>query len=48
MEPITLLFVLGLILVGLIVTLLVRRDIVAEQNLARERRRRTWRAARGR
>lgn len=48
MESITLLFVMGLLLVGLYITLLVRRDIVTRNELDRERRRQKFRRAGGR
>ena len=48
MESITLLFVMGLLLVGLYVTLLVRRDIMDRNELDRERRRQRFRRAGGR
>ena len=48
MESITLLFVIGLLLVGLYVTLLVRRDIMMRNEVDRERRRQRFRRAGGR
>ena len=44
MEAITLLFVAGLVVVGLYVTALVRSDILSGQELERERRRELWRS----
>lgn len=48
MESITLLFVLGLLLVSLYLTLLVRRDLSSKDAVERERRRQRPRRAGGR
>jgi hypothetical protein len=45
MESITLLFVTALLAAGVVVTLLVRRDIASRDAWERERRRRQWRRA---
>lgn len=48
MEPLTLIFVFGLGVAALYVTLLVRRDFLTRDEMNRERRRQLERRVRGR
>jgi len=48
MDALTLLFVAGLLLAAIFVTLLVRKDFAAREELKRQRQRQTMRRPRGR